>query len=118
MPLPSLLKFEDAAAEMNVPVESLRKVADEHGKTIHMGRARRLHPDDIEELIELCRVKAKAPASTGENRANTAPASGRSATTAMSGSQRALAAAKKLRQRSKATSPKSAAPVAPFTQKK
>ena len=50
---------------LDVPVEGLRKVADQHGFTILIGRAPRLHPDDIEGLIDECRVSTKAHASTG-----------------------------------------------------
>jgi hypothetical protein len=79
MPLPHLLTFPDAARQLGVPVDSLRRVADRHGKTIVIGRACRLLATDLEELIELCRVNARGPASTGRN-ARAEPGSGRSAT--------------------------------------
>ncbi|WP_236045175.1 MULTISPECIES: hypothetical protein [Pseudooceanicola] len=79
MTLPRLLSISSAAAQLGVPVESLRRAADHHGKTIRIGRAARLHPDDLKELIELCRVAPKAPASTGEH-VKTDRQSGRSAT--------------------------------------
>lgn len=61
-----LLTFDEAAAALNVPVGSLRSAADEHGLTIRMGRAVRLDPNSLEELIDLCRVEPKARPSTGE----------------------------------------------------
>ncbi len=61
-----LLSIPEAARALGVPKESLRRAADTHGKTIRMGRAVRLHPDDLEELIELCRVVPKVPACIGE----------------------------------------------------
>lgn len=65
MTLPNLVTFPVVAKSLGVPVDSLRKVADEHGMTIRIGRALRLMEGDISELIELCRVKEKAPASIG-----------------------------------------------------
>jgi hypothetical protein len=63
--IPKLLTFDQAALALNVPMESLRSVADAHGKTIHMGRAIRIDEDDLKELVKLCQRKPKVPASSG-----------------------------------------------------
>ncbi|MFC6461234.1 hypothetical protein ACFSYD_13500 [Paracoccus aerius] len=60
-----LLTIKQAATRLGVPEYSLRKVADDHGMTIRIGRAVRLHPDDLSEIISLCRGERKDRASTG-----------------------------------------------------
>ena len=67
MPPPRLLTFPDAAETLGVPVKSLRAVADRHGKTVMIGRNPRLHPDDLGELIDLCRCHPRARASSCES---------------------------------------------------
>lgn len=64
--VPKLLTFEQAAKELNVPVTALRTVADQHGKTVRIGRVLRLEETDLKELVRLCRVKPKVPVSSGE----------------------------------------------------
>lgn len=59
-----LLRIEAAAEKLDLPAKSLRDVAEEHGLLIRVGRALRLHPEDLEMLIELCRVPAKVSVST------------------------------------------------------
>lgn len=61
-----LLSIPEAADALNVPAASLRSVADEHGLTIRMGRAVRLHPDDLETLVKLCRVAPSVRASISD----------------------------------------------------
>lgn len=70
--IPKLLTFEQAAAELNVPKEALRAAADQHNKTIRIGRALRLDTDDLRELVRLCQGKPKALASSGETAAKQA----------------------------------------------
>lgn len=107
-----LLQIDEAADMLGVPVASLRAAADEHGKTIRMGRAVRLHPDDLEELIQLCRVQRKERASgAGET-----PASG-SSSTAKTSAARARQTAEKLRKRSRNTSSAEPARVVPLSRK-
>jgi hypothetical protein len=117
MSLVRLLDIKEAASEIGVPRDSLRKVADLHGKTIIMGRAVKLHPDDIPELIELCRVKPKVPASIG-GKGKTDPQSGKSGTPASCQSRPAQMTAQKLKSSSKRTSRGSAAQVVPFNRTK
>lgn len=105
-----LLSFQEAAKQLNVPTESLRRVADAHGKTIRMGRALRLHPNDLEELIDLCRVEPKGPASTGTNDKDD-HRSGKSETPATCESRPALTAAQRLKASSRNTSSGRSAPV-------
>ena len=64
--VPKLLTFEQAAAELNVPVTALRNAADQHGKTVRIGRVLRLEEADLKELVRLCRVKPKALEKSGE----------------------------------------------------
>ena len=103
-----LLTFEAAARELNVPVASLRSSADAHGLTIRMGRAIRIHPDDLRRLIDLCRAEPKAPDYSGAKTENT----GKSEipkTENGSGLRPAQAAANKLKTRLQTTSAKSTA---------
>ncbi|BAQ69416.1 pepSY domain protein [Rhodovulum sulfidophilum] len=95
-----LLSIPEAARALGVPKESLRRAADTHGKTIRMGRAVRLHPDDLEELIELCRVDPQVLAFTGGKGATVNP-SGKSETRAASESRPARAAAQMLKRSSR-----------------
>lgn len=105
-----LLQIEEAARMIGVPVASLRRAADAHGKTIIMGRAVRLHPDDLEDLVDLCRVDPKAPDSTGDKTAK----SGKSETPVPCQSRPAQDAAKKLKDNLRTTSPASIGQVARF----
>jgi len=66
MALPVVHKFTSVARHLGVSVDSLRKVADEHGFTIRIGRNFRLLESDVQKLMELCRQKEKAPVSFGE----------------------------------------------------
>ncbi|WP_235958229.1 helix-turn-helix domain-containing protein [Salipiger sp. PrR003] len=113
MAVTRLLPIPEAADMLGVPPGSLRTAADKHGKTIRMGRAVRLHPDDLEELCKLCRDDPKAPAFTGE-KDQAEPHTGKSGTPEMSGSRRALTAAQKLKKLSKTTSTVSSAQVVPL----
>jgi hypothetical protein len=92
-----LLKISEAAELLGVPQQSLKQMADRYGMTIQMGRAIRLHPDDLEELINKCRVEQKVPASTGAYVRAIHP-SGKSAMTEMSVSRPARRTAAKLKQ--------------------
>jgi hypothetical protein len=97
MTAPRLLKISEAAELLGVPQQSLKQEADRYGMTIRMGKAIRLLPDDIEELINKCRVEQKDPASTGA-RVRAIQESGKSAMTEMSESRPALRTAAKLKQ--------------------
>jgi hypothetical protein len=108
-----LLRFEEVAKELDVPVEGLRKVADQHGVTIIIGRAARLHPDDIGSLIEKCRVGQKVRASTGENPAAAGSHYGKSGTV-QHGSRPAQIAAKMLKKPSPHISRESTAQLVPL----
>lgn len=112
-----LLKVEEAAKSLGVPIDSLRNAADTHGMTIKFGRAVRLHPNDLEELVELCRVNPKARASIGAKE-KTLTQSGKSATTGMLESRPAQTTANKLKRNSRSTSRASSGQVAHFPQRK
>ncbi len=91
--MPRLLTIDEAAAELGVPPGSLRTAAEKHGFLVMMGRARRIDPATIPELIRKCRNEP-APQDRG---ARHAPASRLSATRADDTSQRALQSAAKLK---------------------
>ena len=59
-----LLTIDEAAAELGVPPGSVRTAAREHGLLVKMGRAVRIDPDDIPELIRSCRDQRRDPDST------------------------------------------------------
>ena len=103
---PSLITIDEAAAELGVPKGSLETAARAHGFLVCMGRARRIDPESLPELIELCREKPQERDST-----NAVTASSRSATVPDS-SQRALEIAEKLKRRSPAISRNGTAPLA------
>lgn len=60
-----LLTVDQAAAQLNIPVRSLRRAAEEHGLLVRMGRAVRIDPETMPELIQKCRNAPKVRASTG-----------------------------------------------------
>lgn len=60
-----LLTVEQAARQMNIPAAALRREADRHGLLVRFGRAVRIDPQTMPELIEKCRNAPKARASTG-----------------------------------------------------
>jgi hypothetical protein len=107
-----LLPIPEAADMLGVPAESLRRAADYHGKTIVIGRAVRLHPADLQELLDLCRVPPKVPASTSDS-AKVARPSGSSSTKGPS-SQLARQTAAALKERSRNTSTGRDAQVVPL----
>ena len=117
MPAPRLLTFADAAQELGVPAKSLRAVADKHGKTVMIGRTPRLHPDDLGELIELCRCQPRALASSCESEKDARP-SMPSRTRATPSVQQAQGTADKLKSFSRITSPASSAKVVPLARTK
>lgn len=115
MPQPMLLTIKEAANRLGVPEQSLRKVADEKGMTIHIGRAVRLHPDDLSEIIDLCRAERKDRASTGA-KGQTDRLSGKSGT-ATPDYRPAQTAAAMLKRSSRTTSSGSTAQVVPLGRK-
>lgn len=98
-----LLRFDDAAKILDVPAPALRKIADEHGLTVIIGRAVRLHPDDLGKLIDNCRVEPKDRAFSGATEGQNGHHSGKSGT-AKPACPPALTAAKMLKKPSRHTS--------------
>ena len=91
--MPRLLTIDEAAAELGVPPGSLRTAAEKHGLLVMMGRARRIDPSTIPELIRKCRNEP-APQDRGDRQ----PAqSSTSATTTHDTSRRALQSAARLK---------------------
>ena len=115
MPQPMLLTIKEAAGRLGVPEQSLRKVADDHGMTIRIGSAVRLHPDDLSEIIALCRGERKDRASIGAKGQTDRP-SGKSGTAPIE-SRPAQTAAAMLKRSSRATSSASTAQVVPLGRK-
>ena len=99
--MPRLLTIPEAAEQLGVPPGSLRTAAERNGLLVKIGRAVRIDPNDIQELIKKCRDKQKDPASTAMS-----TGSGTSATTAECSNQRALETAEKLKGRSRDTLPR------------
>ena len=100
--MPRLLTVDEAAAELGVPPGSLRTAAQRHGLLVKMGRAIRIDPTTLLELIERCQGQPKDPDCTA-----TSTACGPSAMTAESSNPQALEVAAKLKALSRGTSPRS-----------
>ena len=112
----TLLTLTAAAMRLGVPEKSLLAKAEEHGHLIRIGRAVRLREDELEELIDKCRIPAKARASTCENEKAETRSMLSSTATAQS-SQRARATSESLKRLSRPTSKGNAASVVPLRQK-
>lgn len=97
--LPDLLDVKVVADHLGLSAVALERVASEAGLLIACGRRKKLRADEVGELVERCRVRPKAPASTGDNRMVALP-SGSSKASAGASSRIALAAAERLRRRS------------------
>ena len=98
-----LLTLDEAAKAVRVPRGSLETAAREHGYLIKMGRTVRINPNDIPELIKLCRNKPKDQDSTA---AKTAAATTSSATPGAGKLQQAQETAERLKRPSNDTSPR------------
>lgn len=96
-----LLTLDAAANELGVPKGSLRRVAEEHGFLVRMGRAVRIDPDTLGELVKRCRDKPRDHDSIG---AATVAGSGSSATPGAGSVGRAQATAERLKRLSPGTS--------------
>ena len=96
-----LLTIAQAAARLNVPKASLRRVVEGTEFLIRLGpKTLRIADDDIGRIIELCREKPRARAST-----SAATKSSTSATPTDRSTQRALETAARLKKPLPATSP-------------
>ena len=94
-----LLTIAEAAGLLGVPKDSLRSAAKQHRLLVRMGRAIRIDPNDIPELIRKCQETPKVHAST-DDRVMAASISEK----APDSCQRALETAAKLKASSPATS--------------
>ena len=61
-----LLTIKAPADATGVPVVSLRSAAEKHGYLIRMGRAVRVSPDKLPELIQLCHNKPREQGSKSD----------------------------------------------------
>ena len=104
-----LISFVEAAQSLDVPAASLLREAEKHGFVILIGRAKRLCPDEIPELLEKCRSHPKAPASTCESEKGHRPSM--SSETPDSSKARARTIADKLKSNSRNTSQEKTAEV-------
>ena len=105
-----LLRIEEAAAELGVPQGSLEGAAKRHGLLVKMGRAVRIDPNDLPELIKRCQDQPKDRVST----AAVTPDSGSFVTPDVGSAQRALETAERLKERSRSTSRKRTGQPAPL----
>lgn len=108
-----LLTIEQAAADHNIPAKALRRAAEQHGLLVRFGRAVRIDPETMPELIQKCRNAPKARVSTG----TTQRASGSYETLADQKQQQAQQTAQMLKGNSRSTSPKGTAQLARFPRK-
>ncbi len=92
--MPRLLTIDEAAAELGVPPGSLRTAAEKHGYLVMMGRARRIDPSTIPDLIRKCRNEPVAQDGRGHGRSRGSNLSG---TRTEDSSRRALETAAKLK---------------------
>ena len=95
-----LLTIEEAAAELGVPKGSVRTAAEQHNLLVRMGRAIRIDPETLGELIQLCRENPQEHASTS------AAVAYSPSETAPDSSTRAHEIAEELTRPSRDTSPK------------
>ena len=63
----ALMTIEAAAASIGVPKASLRSAAERHGFLIRIGRAIRIDPNQLPELLRKCQSAPKDHAFTGTN---------------------------------------------------
>lgn len=103
MTAPRLLSIREAASMLGVPEQSLMRVAEQHGHLVRVGRAIRIVESELGELIDKCRSKPKTTASLSCV-AEVAPLSG-STISASQSTERALAAARRLRSLKRNPSP-------------
>ena len=94
-----LLTIDEAAAALGVPKGSLTTAAKQHGFLVKMGRALRIDPDDLQELVRQCRTTPKDHGSIAVETAERT-----SSATETDSSQRALETAAKLKRLSRGTS--------------
>lgn len=116
MPVPTLLSLKDVASQLGMPQAALERAATEAGLIIQCGSRKKIREDEIEELIETCRVRPKGPASTNANE-KAARASGSSVTKAAPRSLPAQKAAQRLKHALPSTSRQSTAQVVQLTPK-
>ena len=96
-----LLSIAEAAEQLGIPPGSLRTAAREHRLLVKMGRAVRIDPDDLPELIDRCRDRPRDPDSTAAPTVATT-----SFETEIDSCALAHETAEKLKRHSRATSPK------------
>ena len=108
--MPRLLKLKEAATELGVPPGSLRTAAQRHGLLVKMGRAIRIDPNDLPELIKSCQEPPKDQDST----AVATPACTSSATPDARSVQLAHETAERLKRLSRSTSRKGTGRPAPL----
>ena len=96
----ALVHPDEAAAELGVPVKTLKRVAEDLGLLVRMGRYQRIERSSYTELIAGCRGKPKERAFTSAR-----PEFGTSVTRARTTYPPALEVAQTLKSLSQTTSP-------------
>jgi len=103
-----LATLPEAAEELGVPMKSLRKVAEDHGFLVRIGRAVKIQRADYEGIIRACRSEPKERAFTSAGTTGF----GSSAKTDAQIVQRANETVAKLKSPSRTTSPQGIAQAA------
>ncbi|WP_253949225.1 hypothetical protein [Mangrovicoccus sp. HB161399] len=111
---PLTITIPEAAKRLGAPKAVVERVAADLGLLIVFGKRKKIDPNDLPEIMNACRSKPRALAST----AGKIPASTSSATPAAGSAQQALATAERLKRLSPATSKNATAPVVPLRQTK
>ena len=53
------LSFREAGEQTGFDAAALRRAAIKHGKATRVGRSTKIHPDHLEELLDLTSVRLK-----------------------------------------------------------
>jgi len=104
----------EAAEELGVPMKSLRKVAEDHGFLVRIGRAVKIQRADYEGIIRACRSEPKERAFISAGTMGF----GSSAKTDAQMSQQVRESVAQLKSRSRTISPQGTAQVAQLPQRK
>ena len=100
MPEPLTITVAEAAQRLGFPKATTERIARDLGLLILAGNRKRIHPDDLPEIMDTCRSAPRVPVSIATQR----PASTLSETPAGATVQQAREAVARLKGRSPSTS--------------
>ncbi len=63
MPAPLTITISEAAAALNAPKAAIERAVEAYGLVIPFGNRKRIDPNDVPEIMELCRNKPRNRAS-------------------------------------------------------